>query len=164
MLTAHELFGFMSPALAAEILEHAYAADRPLYRATLAAVAQARKVRPVFLERQPRTERHPTMGAVLARPAQETAATALLQGWLMKGQAAMLGDFLDALGVQHKQGAVEGLPPAMEDAKLHAAVDAVLAKHPRENVAVYLNAFNSMNQSGWTNLDAMLKQDARLQF
>ena len=164
MLTSHELFGFMSPALAAEILEHSYAQDKPLYRATLGAVAQARKVRPVFLERQSRAERHPGMVAALSRPALETAAQALLQGWLMKKQTVLLGDFLDALGVPHQHGAVEGLPPAVADAKLLAAVDAVLAKHPREAVVVYLNAFNSMNQSGWTNLDALLKTDARLQF
>ena len=58
MLTSHELFGFMPPALAADILEHAYAHDRDLYRATLIAVANARKVRPVFLDKQPRPARH----------------------------------------------------------------------------------------------------------
>ncbi len=50
MLTAHELIGFMPPKLAAEILEHAHSSEKELYKATLAAVAQARKVRPVFLE------------------------------------------------------------------------------------------------------------------
>jgi len=54
MLTSHELLGFMSPGLAQEILTFAYEADKPLYRATLGAVAEARKLRPVFLERQPR--------------------------------------------------------------------------------------------------------------
>ena len=35
----------------------------------------------------------------------------------------------------------------MDDAKLKAAVDALLAKHPQEAVAVYLNAFNG-NERG----------------
>jgi hypothetical protein len=43
----------MSPALALEILTYVYETDKPLYRATLGAVAEARKLRPVFLERQP---------------------------------------------------------------------------------------------------------------
>ena len=60
MLTSHELFGFMSPTLALEILTFAYETDKPLYRATLNAVAEARKLRPVFLERQPRPQRHAT--------------------------------------------------------------------------------------------------------
>ena len=56
MLTSHELFGFMSPSLALEILTYVYESDKPLYRATLSAVAEARKVRPVFLERRPRAQ------------------------------------------------------------------------------------------------------------
>ena len=98
MLTAHELIGFMSPKLSAEILEHAFSSDKELYKATLAAVAQARKVRLVFLERQPRAERHVTMLSTLSRPAMEPAAGGLLRGWLLKKHTALLTDFLDALG------------------------------------------------------------------
>ena len=63
MLTSHELFGFMSPSLANQILEDAYADERELYKATLASVANARRLRPVFLERQPRPQRHATIVA-----------------------------------------------------------------------------------------------------
>jgi len=164
MLTAHELFGFMPATLSGEILEFAYAEDKPLYKATIAAVAQARKVRPIFFERQPRTQRHPTMTASLAKPALDAAAQALLQGWLLKRQSALLKEFLDALGIAHKDGAVENLPETIEDAKVRAAVDTVLSKHPPAVVAVYLNAFATMNQAKWPALDEMLKTDARLQF
>ena len=54
MLTSHELFGFMSPALANDILAFTFESDKPTYRAIINGVAEARKVRPVFLERQPR--------------------------------------------------------------------------------------------------------------
>ncbi|HSU53781.1 MAG TPA: hypothetical protein VLT36_06960, partial [Candidatus Dormibacteraeota bacterium] len=68
MLTSHELIGFMSPNLATEILTYAYESDKPLYRIVLQAVAEARKIRAVFLERQPRTERHTLMLGTLTRP------------------------------------------------------------------------------------------------
>ena len=42
MLSSHELLGFMSPPLALEILTYAFENDKPLYRATLGAVAEAR--------------------------------------------------------------------------------------------------------------------------
>ena len=58
MLSSHELLGFMSPKLAQEIITYAYESDKPLYKATLQAVADARKVRYVFMERQPRPDRH----------------------------------------------------------------------------------------------------------
>src|SRR3974390_659910 len=99
MLTSHELLGFMSPALALEILTYAYDSDKPLYRATLSAVAEARKLRPVFLERQPRSQRHATMLATLARPALEMVTANLIRTWLLKKYNSLLVDFLDALGI-----------------------------------------------------------------
>ena len=164
MFTAHELLGFMSPHLAMEILEHAFSSDKELYKATLAAVAQARKVRPVFLERQPRADRHKTMLATLGRPSMEPAAGGLLRGWLLKKHAALLKDFLDALGVPHKDGVVDDLPGTMDDVKLRSAVDIALGKHPAEVVIVYLHAFYEMNEARWPNLKTMLENDPRLQF
>src|SRR6266436_1708928 len=119
MLTSHELYGFMSPNLALEILTYAFESDKPLYRATLQAVAEARKVRPVFLERQPRTERHTQMLSTLARPSLEMVTANLIRAWL--------------------------------------------AKYPQEAVAVYLHAFNDMNEANWPNLKTMLEADPRLQ-
>jgi len=163
MLTSHELLGFMSPSLALDILTYAYETDKPLYRATLGAVAEARKLRPVFLERQPRPQRHAVMLATLARPSLDMVTANLLRTWLLKKHKQMLTDFLDALGIAHQEGVVEDLPPAMDDAKVRAAVDGLLAKHPPEAVAVYLHAFNQMNEVEWPSLKTMLESDPRLQ-
>ncbi|HEY5041815.1 MAG TPA: hypothetical protein VIK53_07415 [Verrucomicrobiae bacterium] len=163
MLTSHELLGFMSPALANDILSFTFESDKPAYKATLAAVAQAKHVRPVFLQHQPRAERHTAMLAALARPNLDAAAAALLRAWLVKKHTAMLVDFLNALEIKNENGVVEDLPPAMDDAKLKSAIEILLAKYPHEVVAVYLNAFNDMNEAGWTNLKTLLEGDARLQ-
>ncbi len=163
MLTSHELIGFMSPNLATEILTFIHDTDKPLYRATLGAVAEARKVRPVFLERQPRSQRYATMLSTLSRPALEMITANLIRAWLLKKYNGLLVDFLDALGIAHKDGVVEELPKEMDDARLQAAVDAVAAKYPQEVVAVYLNAFNEINEVDWPTLNAMLEKDSRLQ-
>ncbi|MCW5554214.1 MAG: hypothetical protein KIS67_18905 [Verrucomicrobiae bacterium] len=163
MLKSHELLGFMSPGLANEIIASIFEDDKPTYKAALAAVANARHLRPVFLERQPKPQRHATMLATLTRPSLDLAAGTLLRTWLVKKQNAMLVDFLNALGIENKEGVVEDLPEAMDDEKLKAAVDVLLAKYPHETVAVYLNAFNDMNEANWTNLKTMLEGDARLQ-
>ena len=163
MLASHEMFGFMSPALAGEILSYTFEADKPLYRTALNAMAEARKVRPIFLERQPRVQRHATMLAVISRPAMEAVASTLIRNWLVKKENAMLVQFLDALEIPHEKGVVENLPPAADDEKLKAAVEGLLAKHPPEAVAVYLLAFNDMNEANWPNLKTMLDTDARLQ-
>jgi hypothetical protein len=164
MLKSHELIGFMSPPLAAEILGFTFESEKPTYKATLAAVAEARKLRPVFLERQPRTQRDATILTTLTRPSLDLAAATLIRTWLLKKYKAMLVDFLTALEIKHDDGVVENLPETMDDAKLKSAVDGLLAKYPAEVVAVYLNAFNDMNEVNWANLATLLVEDKRVQF
>jgi hypothetical protein len=163
MLTSHELFGFMSPNLAGEIITFIFESDKPTYHATLNAVAQARHLRPVFLERQPKTQRHAAMIATLARPALDLVAGSLIRTWLLKKHKGMLVDFLNALGIKNEEGVVENLPESMDDAKLKPAIETLLAKYQPEAVAVYLNAFNDMNEANWANLKNILESDPRLQ-
>jgi hypothetical protein len=164
MLTAHELFGFMSPDLSGRILETAYESDKENYRLAIAAVADARKLRPAFFERKPRAERHAEMAMMLAKPRLDLAASTLIRIWLMKKHPQMLIDFLDTLGVEHKEGVVDDLPATIDESKLKAGVEKLLQKYPKEEVAVYLNAFYSMNDVSWLNLKTMLESDPRLQF
>ena len=163
MFTSHELLGFMSPNLALEILTYIHENEKPVYRAAMASVAEARRLRPVFLQRQPKPQRHATMLATLARPALEMVTANLIRTWLLKKHKDMLCDFLDALGITHKDGVVDDLPASIEDSKLHSAIEALLAKYPREAVAVYLHAFQGMNEVEWPNLKTLLESDKRLE-
>jgi hypothetical protein len=99
----------------------------------------------------------------LARPSLDPITGNLLRAWLLKKYKSMLCDFLDALGIAHKDGVVDDLPASMEDEKLRAAVETLLTKYPPEVVAVYLNAFNDMNEVNWPNLKTTLEADKRLQ-
>jgi hypothetical protein len=163
MLTAHEILGFMSPSLALEMLEQIHQSEKAVYRAIVNSVAEVKKVRPVFLEHKPRAERNQELLATLVKPRLEPMAVTLLQTWLLKNQTAMLVQFLDELGIKNQNGAVDDLPETVDDAKLKAAVDNLLAKFPREHVAVYLRAFNDLNDTQWPTLAEMLDKDARLQ-
>jgi hypothetical protein len=163
MFSAYELFGFMPVTLSTEILEQTFAHHKELYRATLGAVADARRVRPAFLEKKPRVDRHKEMIDMLGRPRMNTAAAALIRGWLMKSEQPMLADFLNSLGIAHKEGAVENLPETVDDEKLKAAVELLLSKYAKEKVTVYLHAFDEMNEVRWPNLKTLLEGDARLQ-
>jgi hypothetical protein len=163
MLTSHELFGFMSPALANDILTFTLESDKATYRAILHGVAQAKHVRPVFLERQPKAQRHASMLSALGKPGLDLLAANLLRAWLVKKYKTMLMDYLNALEIKNEEGVVEGLPASVDDAKLKAAVELLLGKYPHEAVSVYLNAFNDMNEANWPNLKALLQNDTRLQ-
>jgi len=163
MLKCHELMGFISPSLAQEIIEFVFKEDKPLYRTVLAAVADVHRVRPAFLERKPRTQRHAEMIATLSRPRLEEAAANLLRGWLLKAENAIVTDFLDSLGIPHEKGLVEDFPKEIDDAKLDAAIDLLLSKHPKEKVIVYLNTVKSSGGADWQNLGKKLAEDPRLQ-
>jgi hypothetical protein len=98
----------------------------------------------------------------LSRPALETVTDNLLRAWLLKKHTSVLTDFLDALNIKHENGVVEDLPQTVEDATLALAVDKLCEKHPPELAAVYLHAFNDMNEARWQNLDKRLNEDPRL--
>jgi hypothetical protein len=153
----------MSPALANDIITYTFENEKPTYRATLNAVAESRRVRGVFLERQPKAQRHAAMASSLAKPNLEMAAGNLIRIWLLKKYKGMLVDFLNTLEIKNEDGVVENLPESMEDAKLKSAVEVLLGKYPPEAVAVYLNAFNDMNEANWANLKSLLENDPRLQ-
>ena len=163
MLTCHEIIAFMPASLSQEILEEVFLSDKAMYRVVLKTVAESRKVRPVFLERQARTHRHGIMVTVLSTARMDEAAGSLLRAWLLKSQLAMVTEFLDLLGIAHKAGVVEELPAAVDDDKLKPAIEGLLAKYSHPKVAVYLHAFYATNEPGWPTLAALLREDKRLQ-
>src|SRR5262245_50377221 len=138
-MTSNELFNAMPPALAAEIIEFNHGNEKKLYRAALEAVAQSRKVRAVFLERQRRDDRCAASDASIIRTAIHQADDSLYPNWLLKKHTALLTDFLEVLGIQHENGVVESLPKTVADDQLKAGVESLLAKHTREAVAIYLH-------------------------
>lgn len=163
-MTSHDLFAAMPAALANQILEDTMVEDKPFYRGVLDTVAQARKVRVVFLERQPRTERHQTVAATLARPTMEMAASNLLRTWFLKRQSTLLTDFLDGLGIKHEKGVVDNLPESVDTERLKSTVNTLLEKYPHDTVALYLHSFLYLNDAKWSNLDELLYEDPRLEF
>ncbi len=163
-MTANELFAAMPTALATRVIDEIHNTDKDLYRVALHSVAQARKVRPIFLERQPKTDRHRAMSSALARSDLRAVAGNVLSGWLVKNHSALLSDFLDTLKISHEKGVVEKLPASVPDADLDAAINTLLGKHEPAVAILYLHAFNGMNEAGWTNLDLRLHEDERLVF
>jgi len=164
MLTFHELIGFMSPKMANRILEDTQANNREVYRALVASMAQAQKMRPVFIGRQPKERRHKSFVQMLSRAGSEEHAGNLIRGWLFKEHKDVLTDFLGKLGIEHEEGMVDDLPESISDDALNAAVELLIEKYDRELVAVYLTAFNASNENRWGNLDDLLAEDERLQF
>jgi hypothetical protein len=163
-MKSHEIFQHMSPALAAEILGYVQKEQTPVFKSVVQTLASQRNLRAVFVERKPPDERYAWIKTALGRKSTDTLAAHLLQGWLLGAQKAMLCDFLDSLGVLHDaDGTVENLPDSPPKERLREVIDQLLAKHPRERLAVYLHAFHDMDSTvSWPPLGEVLAEDERL--
>jgi hypothetical protein len=163
MFKPHEIFARMPAETATQLFAFVFDREKPLYKATIESLAKQRKLRPVFVERKPREERHAWMREAMGRKVSEGIAAHLLQIWLIGAHKGILCDFLDALEIPHDEnGTIENLPEAPPKEKLQAAVDALLAKHDRHVVAVYLHAFQAFDEKGWPTLEELLSEDERL--
>jgi len=160
----YEIFAALPPAITEQLFSFVHDQEKPLYKATIDTLAKQRKLRPIFVERKPRAERHAWMKDVLGRKVNEAVAAHLLQIWLVGAHAKLLCDFLDGLGIAHDEnGTIEALPPAPSKEALVKAIDPLFEKHDPTIVAVYLQAFQALDDTGWPSLAGLLAQDARLQ-
>lgn len=138
--------------------------EKPLYKNLIESLARQRKLRPVFIERKPRNERFAWMKEALGRKQNEPVAANLLQIWLVSRHPGMLCDFLDSLGIKHDDnGTVDHMPPEPERAELERAAGVLLEKYEASIVAVYLHAFQALDETGWPVLNDVIAADARLQ-
>lgn len=163
MLKPHEIFAQMPAQTAGQLLSFLFEKEKPLYKATIDSLAKQRKLRPVYVERMPREERHAWLQETLGKKASEGIAAHLLQIWLVGSQSKLLCDFLDGLGIAHDEnGTIEELPPAPPKADLQRTVDALVQSHDPGVVAVYLHAFQALDDKGWATLEELLSEDDRL--
>ena len=163
MQNTNDIFDRMPPAVAAQLFAHLHEKEKPLYKATIDTLAKQRNLRPVFIERKPREERFAWMREMVAKKQNQAVAAHLLQIWFVGAHSKLLCDFLDALGIAHDEnGTIEEMPAAPSKEALTKAIDACFAKHDAKVVAVYLNAFQALDEKGWPTLAELLAEDPRL--
>jgi hypothetical protein len=164
-MTPNDIFVQMPESTCAAMLAEMFESEKPLYKNLIENLAKQRKLRPVFVERKPRAERFAWIKEALGRRQNESFAANLLQIWLVSRHSAMLCDFLDSLGIKHDDnGTVEQIPPQPEKAAIETAVAALLDKYDSSVVAVYLHAFQALDETGWPLLDEIIAADPRIQF
>ena len=114
----------------------------------VATIAQRIKFRAksvIALPREKKARHLVSLGAV-----SELVAARLLVAYHLAHQRAMMGGFLDALGIAHENGLIadeEMAPPSPE--RLHEAARAIAATHPPEDVALYLSTLIWQDPDTW---------------
>ena len=162
-MKAFQIFQNISAETGGQIIEFFREEDRDTYRATLASLAQQRRLRPIFVQRKSRDAQIAWMLKTLQLKQCDGVCEHLLQTWLMKGYQDVLVAFLDGVGIEHDgKGEVEDLPDEVDAKKLKSTVDSLLGEYDHELVAIYLHTFNLQKLDGWEAITALLDSDDRL--
>lgn len=161
-MKAQQLLQAIGPELRGQILTYLQSEERPAYRAVINSLAAARRLRPQFILEKSRAQQAEWLLNQLYLKTNDPVAEQILQIWLLKSQNAMLITFLDAVGIQHDgKGQVEELPEEITEEKAAEGIQALLAKYPGEQAALYLHMFQLQRPEGWAGLTAaMEKTDA----
>jgi hypothetical protein len=162
-MKCYEIFSKLSPELTNEIFAYLLEFEKPVYKAMIQNIASRRKLRPVFIERKPKNERHHWLQQALSLKSADDITLQVLQIWLLGAQRELICEFLDSLGIAHDgKGVVENLPAAPSRERLNDTITRLLEKRSPEVVAVYLHAFQAMDETGWSVLDEALAADPRV--
>jgi len=161
-MKAHQLFQAVSSELKNEIVMHLDTQHRPAYNMVMGELAKLRKLRPVFLERKSQADQHVWLLDQLRMRSNNGLSEQVIQLWLLKSQQDMLKTFLDAVGIEHKDGEVENLPEEIADDKATAGVAALIAAYPADKVAVYLHMFQMQRVDGWPSITKAIEEEPKL--
>lgn len=120
----------------------------------IVAIAQKLKFRPRSVQTQP-LERKAKQLAHMSEVS-ETIATRALIAYHLAAERAMMGAFLDALGIAHEDGLISAEDAPAPPAEKTAAAAKVLAeKFPADRVSLYLNTLLTQDPETWGTLDGL---------
>lgn len=122
-------------------------------------VSQALKIRPVKVQ----SWGVPQLAeATLRAPLGEDVLGDLLIAFHLTERVALLSAFLDEAGVPHTGGATEPDQTAeLDEARVNAAADAVLAAFPEHDCHVYFATLLALEGGAWTPLESRLDESLR---
>jgi hypothetical protein len=161
-MKAYQLFQAITPELKTEIFEQIRTQHKGAFDLVLGGLAQSRKFRPIFLLQKAKADQFKWMADLLKLKQNDSMSEQVLQLWLLKGQQKMLGTFLDAVGIEHREGEVESLPEDIAEDKAKAGIAALLKEYPADKVAVYMSLFQQQRADGFAGLTAAIAAEPSL--
>jgi hypothetical protein len=147
----------MTPARAEAFLTELRQEAPPVSQMALAAAAGAFKLRPAFLKRQPPAKQAEWVRKALARTAMAGVAEEILAEYFLGHQKALLVEWLDAVGLEHEEGALKTNAPAPPDpGVLHKAFEEFSKGENPERRHLLLCAFAAQSAIDWPELESLL--------
>lgn len=159
----HEIIKRISPELREKILRSLWKEEKEVYKTAVSSLAPQYNVRPVFVLQKLPADRDRWLANALARKTSEMITGNVLQIWLAATHKEMFIDFLDTLNIPHDEnGLVDELPDSPPREELEKAIQVLLEKYPTEEVALYLHAFDAMDEGAWKDLPLILQENEQL--
>src|ERR1700676_4814485 len=122
-MKCYEIFSKISPELTNEIFSYLLETEKPVYKAMIQNIAARRKLRPVFIERKPKSERHLWLQQALSLKNADDIAMQLLQICWLARKVEMICEFLDSRVTEHDGKRVEeNLPAAPPQERLNDTI------------------------------------------
>ncbi|MBW2279439.1 MAG: hypothetical protein JRG76_06775 [Deltaproteobacteria bacterium] len=159
-MRSNQVFARMSAEESAAFLERLKDEAPAVARLALGAAADAFKLRPTFLKKQPRTRQAEWMRRALGRNIGAAIAEEVLATYFMDHRSELLVELLDTLEVEHEEGTLKDKPDCPEKKKLQAAVEKFRQGEDPETRELLLMAFTAQSSIDWPPLDELLGVEA----
>jgi hypothetical protein len=156
-MRSYQVFAGLAPQHAEQMLTRLAEKAPAMFVQALAAASAALKARPVYLQRQPFAKRAEAVRRTLSRVAANTIADEVLAVYFLECRKELLVEWLDLLGVKHKDGTLEAdSPPPPAEKKLREAVERFRAAGDDPDRELMMRAFAAQDAVEWPVLDALL--------
>ncbi len=156
-MRSNEIFAGMSGEEAERFLVELKQDAPDVAKLALGATAEAFRLRPEFLKRQPRARQAEWMRRALGRTIGAPLAEEVLATYFLDHEKDLLIELLDALGVPHKDGRLSQTEPECPDAKrLESEIKKFRKGAKPEKRELLLRAFAAQSSIEWPALDELL--------
>lgn len=157
-MRSNQIFSSMTTEQTATFLDELKQEARPVAALALSAAAQAFKLRPEFLKRQPTKRQAEWVRKALGRTSGAPIAEEVLASYFLDHHKGLLIELLDALGVEHEDGQLkESLPASPPEAKLREVVEAFRQGDQGPRRDLLLRAFAAQSGIDWPELERLLQ-------
>lgn len=155
-MRAYEIFAWMQPDDVERLLVVLSEKQPAYYAQALGAAAAAMKARPGYLLKQPMAKRAVAVRRALARVIANDVAEELLAIYFLDCKKDILAEWLDAVGLEHEEGALkDDEPPCPDEAKLTEALASFRKDEDGPDRELLLRAFAAQRSVDWPALEAL---------
>ena len=156
-MKAYQVFARMSPERTHVLLEGLREGAPAVYTQALAAASAWLRARPQFVLKQSPEQRAKFVRQALARVSTSLVAEEVLAAYFLQVKKQLLIEWLDAVGVPHKDGGLEtDAPPQPERSVLEQALASYRKPDDAADRALLLEAFAAQSAIDWPILEELI--------